>query len=187
MASTSRFGHVQMKALFFVILLAGNEAVRVTQEVQWPKSKWNELHEDCTWSLKGCQGEGCAWKRFPLDTSPSSSCRHTDAYLLEHDGLKNFRSMLNLLEDKSAKYARSCHGASVFNRKCKRREAQMFDALKFIARAPADEKFQSQLSNDEMHEVMQSFEKTFEAIFSSVENGQIVKEPWLCLFRAFLG
>ena len=106
------FGHVQMKAVLFMLLLAGHDCVRVTEEVQWSKSKWDQLHEDCTWSFtKGCGGEGCVRKRLSLDLTPSASCRHTDAYLLKHNGMKNFQTIVNHLQEKSDKFAQSCQGA----------------------------------------------------------------------------
>lgn len=107
------FGHVQMKAIFFLLLLAGHDCVRVTEEVQWSKSKWAQLHADCKYSFtEGCAGEGCVRKRLPLDLTPSVSCRHTDAYLLKHNGLKNFQTIVKHLEEKSDKYAKSCQQAS---------------------------------------------------------------------------
>ena len=95
-----QFGHVQMQALFFLLLLAGHDCVRVVDEVKWSQSKWDQLHEDCHWSKmeQRCHGEECVWKRLPLDLTISSSCRHTDAYLLKHNGLENFHSIMELLK-----------------------------------------------------------------------------------------
>ena len=148
----------------------------MTQEVEWGKGKWDQLHADCTWSLKGCKGEGCVWKRLPLDMTPSSSCRHTNAYLLEHNGLQNFKTMLELFEEKSAKYAEFCRDVTIFNRKCKRREAQMFDAFKLFARAQVDENFAAQITPDQMAEVSVAFERILKNIVPSDENGEVVLE-----------
>lgn len=171
------FGHVQMKAIFFLLLLAGHDCVRVTEEVQWSKSKWAQLHADCKYSFtEGCAGEGCVRKRLPLDLTPSVSCRHTDAYLLKHNGLKNFQTIVEHLEEKSDKYAKSCQQASWLNRKCKRREAQMFNAVKFIARAPLDQNFMSQLDEHERAVVSDAFTKTLKSLASSEEEGQQIDE-----------
>ena len=173
--SAKQFGHVQIKAIFILLLLAGGEAVRVTEEVQWGKSEWNKLHADCTWSVKGC-GKGCAWRRLPLDKSFSESCRHTDAYLLKHNGLENFQSMVKLFEQKSAKVAAKCQGAGIFNRKCKRREAQLLDAFKFIARAPTEASFMSKLTEGERIAVGEAFESSLKSLVASDENSDVISE-----------
>eukprot|EP00438_Fugacium_kawagutii_P001556 Skav232572 [mRNA] locus=scaffold1594:261799:262233:+ [translate_table: standard] len=101
MRHTASSSHRQVKALFFILLLAGHDAVRVGQEVEWSKSKWNQLHADCSWSLvKGCS-EGCVRKRMPLDLTPGESCRHTNAYLLENQGLENYHAMIEILIEQS--------------------------------------------------------------------------------------
>ena len=166
---------MQIKAVFILLLLAGGEAVRVTEEVHWGKSEWNKLHADCTWSVDGC-GEGCAWKRLPLDKTFSESCRHTDAYLLKHNGLENFQSMVKLFEQKSAKLAEKCQGASIFNRKCKRREAQLLDAFKFIARAPAESNFMTTLSEGDRRAVGDAFESSLKSLVASNENSDVISE-----------
>ena len=173
--STKQLGHVQIKAIFILLLLAGGEAVRVTDEVHWGKSEWNKLHADCTWSVNGC-GEGCAWKRLPLDKTFSESCRHTDAYLLKHNGLENFQSMVKLFEQKSAKLAEKCQGAGVFNRKCKRREAQLLDAFKFIARAPTEASFMTKLTEGERIAVGEAFESSLKSLVASDENSDVISE-----------
>ena len=108
--------------------------------------------------------------------TPSESCRHTDTYLLEHDGLKNFNTMLKLFEEKSAKYGKHCQDASVLNLKCKRRAAQMLDAVRLIARAPVDEKFQSQLDEHQVVAVQEAFGKILKNILPADEDGQLVQE-----------
>eukprot|EP00913_Durusdinium_trenchii_P008304 g7801.t1 len=122
------------------------------------------------------QTRGCVRKRLPLDLTPSVSCRHTDAYLLKHNGLKNFQTIVEHLEEKSDKYAKSCQQASWLNRKCKRREAQMFNAVKFIARAPLDQNFMSQLDEHERAVVSDAFTKTLKSLASSEEEGQQIDE-----------
>eukprot|EP00913_Durusdinium_trenchii_P019981 g18780.t1 len=106
---------------------------------------------------RGCKGEGCVKRRLPLDR-PFGSCRHTDSFLLKHNGLQNYKTMLELLQEKSQKYSENCAGASIFNRKCKRREAQIMEAFEFIARAPTDQKFMSQLNEEEKATVHAGFE-----------------------------
>ncbi|CAK9032259.1 unnamed protein product [Durusdinium trenchii] len=167
MRGTPQFGHVQMKAILFLVLLAGHECIRVDDEIEWSKSKWDQLHADCSWSIKGgCKGEGCVKRRLPLDR-PFGSCRHTDSFLLKHNGLQNYKTMLELLQEKSQKYSENCAGASIFNRKCKRREAQIMEAFEFIARAPTDQKFMSQLNEEEKATVHAGFDKTLKSLVPS--------------------
>lgn len=35
------------------ISVPGHECIRVDDEIEWSKSKWDQLHADCSWSIKG--------------------------------------------------------------------------------------------------------------------------------------
>eukprot|EP00438_Fugacium_kawagutii_P011992 Skav206723 [mRNA] locus=scaffold967:224487:226877:- [translate_table: standard] len=189
--------HRQMKALFFILLLAGHDAVRVTQEAEWSKSKWNQLHAGCSWSLrKGCS-EGCVRKRLPLDL-PGESCRHTNAYLLEHNGLENYHAMIDILIEKSEKKlgeveisscrllligdgsklysASSCRKAVRWNRKCRRREAQMTEAFQFIVRAFMSETFTASLDESEKAALNDGFQKVLKNLASSQDEAESMAE-----------
>eukprot|EP00438_Fugacium_kawagutii_P011995 Skav206726 [mRNA] locus=scaffold967:237054:239118:- [translate_table: standard] len=180
--------HRQMKALFFILLLAGHDAVRVTQEAEWSKSKWNELHADCSWSLgQGCS-EGCVRKRLPLDL-PGQSCRHTNAYLLEHNGLENYHAMIDILIEKSEKnlgevkisscrllYSEKCQKASGLNRKCRRREVQMSEAFQFIIRAYMNETFIATLDESEQATLHEGLQKVLKNLASSQEEAESMAE-----------
>eukprot|EP00438_Fugacium_kawagutii_P022972 Skav217640 [mRNA] locus=scaffold73:52871:58896:- [translate_table: standard] len=71
-------GASQMKALFFILLLAGHDAVRVTQEAGWSKSKWNELHAGCSWYGESCGEAETRWKVLE-----ARKCRRREAQMTE--------------------------------------------------------------------------------------------------------
>eukprot|EP00438_Fugacium_kawagutii_P011996 Skav206727 [mRNA] locus=scaffold967:243392:245164:- [translate_table: standard] len=147
--------HRQMKALFFILLLAGHDAVRVTQEAEWSKSKWNELHADCSWSLrKGCS-EGCVRKPLPLDL-PGESCRHTNAYLLEHNGLENYHAMIDILIEKS--------------------EKNLGEAVEFIVGAFLNENFVATLDESETASLNDGFQKVLTNLAESQDEAETMRE-----------
>lgn len=137
------------------------------------------MHADCSTSLlKGCS-EGCVRKRLPLDLTPAESCRHTNAYLLENNGLENYHAMIEILIAKSEKYSESCQKASRWSRKCARREAQMTEAFQFIIRAFVHETFMGTLDESERTALSDGFAK----VLKNLANSQGEAESMAELFK----
>mmetsp|Transcript_41028 Transcript_41028/g.76291 ORF Transcript_41028/g.76291 Transcript_41028/m.76291 type:complete len:447 (-) Transcript_41028:59-1399(-) len=169
---------IKLKAVFFLVLLAGHEAVRVVEETSTAKSlltnsthptpqEWAEeyqaANQKCTWSMRTwkCMGAdgGCERKALRLDKPLpfSEQCRLSDKYMLEHDAKRNFKMMAGVLKDKSEKYKSGCLSTWAFaNLKCKRRMQQMVGALRFMSKAQGKLQFMTEEDRQEQAAVYSS-------------------------------
>merc|ERR1719424_1377468 len=137
------------------------------------------LNHQCSWSMYGCSGDGCARRSLALDWPPpsSQSCRRTDQDMLDHGGAENFKTAAGVLAAKSKKYFDQCQGATMFNRHCARRQQQMMRALKFIAKAEASKETMDALPHADKVQQSEVFKTSLENIAGTMgENGALVLE-----------
>ena len=177
---------VKVKAIFFLLLLGGHEAVRVEEQAsqtaavmslfgeppdsasEWA-DKYREANKVCKWSTTSwkCVGAdgGCALRSFRLDRPRpfNDQCRLSDDYLMKHDPQTNFKMMAGLLKAKADKYKENCMGRYHWaNPKCKRRMQMMTDALRFMSKARAKKQFFSSMSEADWKAQQQVYEDTLE-------------------------
>eukprot|EP00930_Biecheleria_cincta_P052524 TRINITY_DN3776_c0_g1_i1.p1 TRINITY_DN3776_c0_g1~~TRINITY_DN3776_c0_g1_i1.p1 ORF type:complete len:569 (-),score=122.68 TRINITY_DN3776_c0_g1_i1:171-1877(-) len=196
---------VQLKAVFIILLLAGAEAHRITDQAKIAKSalgtleqqnpfktsyekEWAKENKACEWSTVsmvqgkgGCVGTGCSYRRLPLDLPPpsSQSCRLTDEFMLESERRSDFVTMqAGLLKSKAMKYRLGeCSGSSL-SPWCVRRLRTMMRAVKFIAKAQKDEDrgFAKQ-SDEQRAEQSALIDSALKGVAQSHgENGKIILE-----------
>lgn len=153
---------IKFKALFFILLLAGNNAARIDQSAQaslsvrqtaasldnavhWAanpaEEQWKEENKACSsrsWWNSTCVGEGCEFRRLPLDRSYSQSCRLSDDRMLQ-EPKRFFLLQTEILGAKAEKFATKCPGVSWWNARgsmrCSRRAMHMMRSMEFIAKA----------------------------------------------------
>eukprot|EP00931_Biecheleriopsis_adriatica_P023249 TRINITY_DN14723_c0_g1_i4.p1 TRINITY_DN14723_c0_g1~~TRINITY_DN14723_c0_g1_i4.p1 ORF type:complete len:587 (-),score=132.52 TRINITY_DN14723_c0_g1_i4:51-1811(-) len=141
----------QVKAIFFILLLAGHEANRVSQQSSLvdgvPTSdvekQWQDASKHCKFRLTkgGCTGDGCKFRSLPLDLPPpsSQSCRLSDTYMLHTKRKGHFIQLqADLLRAKAKKYREEQCKDRFFDLKCMRRLKHMLRALQFISQASKD-------------------------------------------------
>jgi len=138
------------------LLLVGSSAVRIHSQSKLadasrnplhgtnttdPEDMWQEENEACTWSWSqgNCTGDGCEFRRLPLDWSRSQSCRLSDDHMLETDARRYFLLQSRLLAAKSRKFANRCPGVRFWNirslKRCERRAMHLVRAMEFISKA----------------------------------------------------
>jgi len=184
------------KALLFIALLTGHEAMRIKEGADAMVARrasqrgtsggsdpaeeaFKALNHECSWSIYGCTGDGCTRRSLALDWPPpsSQSCRRTDQYMLDHNGAENFKTAAGVLSAKSKKYSDHCKGATIFNRHCARRQQQMMRAMKFIAKAQASKETMDALPHADKVQQAESFKTSLENIAGTMgENGAVVME-----------
>eukprot|EP00930_Biecheleria_cincta_P052525 TRINITY_DN3776_c0_g1_i2.p1 TRINITY_DN3776_c0_g1~~TRINITY_DN3776_c0_g1_i2.p1 ORF type:complete len:568 (-),score=126.14 TRINITY_DN3776_c0_g1_i2:325-2028(-) len=196
---------VQLKAVFIILLLAGAEAHRITDQAKIAKSalgtleqqnpfktsyekEWAKENKACEWSTVsmvqgkgGCVGTGCSYRRLPLDLPPpsSQSCRLTDEFMLESERRSDFVTMqAGLLKSKAVKYRLGMCSESSLSAWCVRRLRTMMRAVKFIAKAQQDKDrgFANQ-SDEQQAEQSALIDSALKGVAQSHgENGKIILE-----------
>jgi len=126
---------LKVKAIFLILLMAGNEAVRIKEaakgesvnsiddpddvsveqlqpEVQAAVQRLKQLNkEHCRWKTLrgGCTGEGCRWRPLPLDRTLSDSCRLSDEWMRSGENLEVYSSLQSeQMKDKSLEFQGAC-------------------------------------------------------------------------------
>lgn len=168
---------VKLRALCFIVLLAGNSAARVgegsqaaisvqdaaaslDQAANWAtnpaEEQWKVENEACLYSWgSGCGGDGCEYRRLPLDRSYSQSCRLSDDHMLQ-DPKHFFLLQTEILGAKAGKFAHQCPGVSWWNARgsmrCARRSMHMMRAMEFIAKSQTNSLLESLSEEERTHQ-----------------------------------
>lgn len=149
---------VQINALCFIFLLAGNDAARIREGSQTAEvaarlsrqltgqstgpaeTQWQNENAACSyrWGTGCVGGTGCEYRRLPLDRTYSQSCRLSDDHmLLEPTRFINMHT--DVLGAKSAKFADKCPGTSWYDARgtarCTRRAMHIMRSMEFISKA----------------------------------------------------
>lgn len=170
---------LQVKAVSFILLLVGHEAVRVRDALKKlssknsdgldPAAEWQQENAACSWSTGNwaCLGPGaavgnCAFRYLPNDGLPpfsSESCRLKDDYMLETNRAKYFQLQAKLLKVKSEKFSKKCSSAGVLHFKCTRRAKHVFRAMSFMTKAQ-DESLMASLTETQKQEDRALFQES---------------------------
>jgi len=194
-------GGVRLKACLLILLLAGNEAVRIDtlrSAVRAPpvedgvelsgKTRWQSINQErCSWNLfrGGCVGDGCRYRPLPLDKSLSQRCRLSNAFMLNDE--PNIPTYLDiqaqLLEERAEEFKDNCvKNISVFqiarkeNMQCYRRANHMFQLTEFLTEAEK-EMLKRNIYQEKGEEIKQRMEKAMAALSSTLgEDGKYYME-----------
>lgn len=189
---------VKLKALFFIVLLAGNNAARIEGDVSvrhaastlqhavhWAanpaEEQWKAQNEACSYSWgSGCVGEGCEYRRLPLDRTYSQSCRLSDDRMLQ-EPKHFFLLQTELLGAKAGKFSEQCPGVSWWNARgsmrCSRRAMHMMRAMEFIGKAQTNSLLES-LTEEERTRQGEIHEQALQNIASVLgpQDGRLILE-----------
>jgi len=182
----------QIKAICFILLLAGSSAVRIESQSNaaelsriltnssTPEDTWHEENEACTWAWtqRSCAGDGCEFRRLPLDFGRSQSCRLSDDHMLETDARRYFLLQSQLLAAKSQKFADRCPSVRFWHvrslKRCERRAMHMVRAMEFISKAQTSSML-NDLTEEERGQQASLFDDSLHNIASVLgEDGELL-------------